>query len=615
MTFLEAIRSRILIADGAMGTLLGMEGYGRLPYCLANLEAPELVRKIHREYAEAGAEVVETNTFWAGGIRLQSFGSNASPREICLKGVELAREGAPNAYVLGSIGPCGKPLAPVGILPEEQVFQDFAEQASALIEGGVDAIILETFSDLEEMGIAIRAVKSVSDLPIVACKSFIEDGETLAEGLPLHAARKMLELGADVVGANCVVGPQRMLDVVRWMSEVGETPIVAMPTPGMPQLVRGQQIYDVTPEYFGRAAARLADGGANLIGGCCGTTPAHIRALSDALQNRNLRKRTITRIKEEERKTPLPESGRSELSRKLFKKFVITVELDLPRGLDTDKVLEGSRALKERGADLIDISDGARARLRMSPMAICHIIQRDVGIETMMHVACRDRNMLALQADLLGAHALGIRNVLPVTGDPTNIGDFPSATSVFDIDAIGLVGIISRFNEGRDLAGNSIGRKCAFTIAVAFNPLARDLEVELERLERKIAAGAHLIYTQPLFEMRDAEFACETAQKYNRPIMVGVMPLRNYRHAEFMHNEVPGIRVPDWLRKRLGEAEEPDALEIGIEVAQKFASKLPSMAQGLYLMPPFGNWKVAERVMDAVLPVQSHPAASEKSLS
>ncbi|HWP30819.1 MAG TPA: bifunctional homocysteine S-methyltransferase/methylenetetrahydrofolate reductase [Fimbriimonadales bacterium] len=613
MTFLEAIRSRILIADGAMGTLLGMEGYRRLPYCLANLEAPELVRKVHHEYAEAGAEVVETNTFWAGSIRLHSFGSNASTREICLKGAELAREGAPNAYVLGAIGPCGKPLAPVGILPEEQVFQDFAEQASALFEGGVDAIILETFSDLEEMGIAIQAVKSVCDLPIVACKSFIEDGETLAEGFPLHAARKMLELGADAVGANCVVGPQRMLDIVRWMSEVGETPVVAMPTPGMPQLVRGQQVYDVTPEYFGRAAARLADGGANLIGGCCGTTPAHIRALSDALQNRNLRKRTITKIMEEERKTPLPESEPSELSRKLFKKFVITVELDLPRGLETEKVLEGSRALKERGADLIDISDGARARLRMSPMAICHIIQRDVGIETMMHVACRDRNMLALQADLLGAHALGIRNVLPVTGDPTNIGDFPSATSVFDIDAIGLVGIISRFNEGRDLAGNSIGRKCAFTIAVAFNPVARDLNVELERLERKMAAGAHLIYTQPLFEMRDAEFACEIAQKYKRPIMVGVMPLRSYRHAEFMHNEVPGIRVPDWLRKRLAEAEESDALKIGIEVAQEFAAKLPSMAQGLYLMPPFGNWKVAERVMDAVLPAQSQRAASEKS--
>jgi len=614
MTFLEAIRSRILIADGAMGTLLGIEGYSRLPYCLANLEAPDLVRKIHRQYADAGAEVVETNTFWASSIRLKSLGSVASTREICLKGVALAREGAPNAYVLGAIAPCGKPLAPVGIIPEDQVFQDFAEQASALAEGGVDAIILETFPDLEEMAIAIRAVKSVCDLPIVACKSFIEDGETLAEGFPLHAARKILEMCADVVGANCVVGPQRMLDIVRWMSEVGDAAIVAMPTPGMPQLVRGQQIYDVTPEYFGRAAARLAEGGANMIGGCCGTTPAHIRALSDALQDRKLRKRTVAKIAEEERKTPLPESERSELSRKLFRKFVITVELDLPRGLDTSKVLEGSRAMKKRGADLIDISDGARARLRMSPMAICHIIQRDVGIETMMHVACRDRNMLALQADLLGAHALGIRNVLPVTGDPTNIGDFPSATSVFDIDAIGLVGIISRFNEGRDLAGNSIGTKCAFTIAVAFNPTAQDLNIELERLERKIDAGAHLIYTQPLFELRDAEFACETARKYNRPILVGVMPLRSYRHAEFMHNEVPGIRVPDWLRKRFAEAEESDALEIGIEVAQEFAAKLPTMAQGLYLMPPFGNWKVAERVMDAILPLQPRSATNENSL-
>ncbi|MER3413518.1 MAG: bifunctional homocysteine S-methyltransferase/methylenetetrahydrofolate reductase, partial [Armatimonadota bacterium] len=297
----------------------------------------------------------------------------------------------------------------------------------------------------------------------------------------------------------------------------------------------------------------------------------------------------------------LPESEPSELSRKLGKKFVITVELDLPRGLDTSRVLEGAAALKEKGADMIDISDGARARLRMAPLAVCHLIQQQVGIEAMMHVACRDRNLLALQADLLGAHALGIRNVLPITGDPANIGDFPAATSVFDIDSVGLVRVLSRFNEGLDLAGNRVGRKCAFTIAVAFNPLAADFHKESDRLKRKVEAGAQLIYTQPIFEERHLERAIQTARDLDRPILIGCLPLRSARHAEFMHNEVPGIEIPDWLRKRMVEVDEEAALEVGIEVAQDFCARLPGIADGLYLMPPFGRHETAARVMEAVL--------------
>jgi homocysteine S-methyltransferase len=512
----------------------------------------------------------------------------------------LAKEAADGAYVLGAIGPCGKPLMPIGIIDADEAREAFLEQATALSEEGVDGFFLETFSDLDEMEIAIAAVKSVSDKPIIACKSFIEDGETLSEGFPLRAAERMLKMGADAVGANCIVGPQRMHDVIRWMAEVGDAPIAALPTPGMPQLVRKQLAYDTSPEYFGAAAARLAEAGATLIGGCCGTTPDHVSALSAALKDRGVRVRARSRAAEASSKKPLEAAEPSLLAGKLGKKFVVTVELDLPRGLDTSKVMAGATSLKEKGVDTIDISDGARARLRMTPVAICEIIQREIGIETMMHIACRDRNLLALQADLLGAHALGLRNVLAITGDPANIGDFPSATSVFDIDAIGLVRVLSRFNEGIDMAGNSVGLKCAFTIAVAFNPVAQNMDHEMDRLCRKVDAGAHLIYTQPLFEKAHAEFACEAAHRAGLPILIGVLPLRSKRHAEFMHNEVPGIEVPDWLRARMAEASEEDSLPVGIATAQDFAVALPSMAQGIYLMPPFGNHKIAESVIEAL---------------
>jgi homocysteine S-methyltransferase len=488
---------------------------------------------------------------------------------------------------------------PLGLIQQHEAAESFAGQADVLANEGVDGIILETFSDLEELKLAISSIRTVTDLPIVACKSFIEDGETLAEGFPLTAAKSMLGMGADVVGANCIVGPQRMYDIIRWMSEAEGACLCAMPTPGMPQLVRQQLSYDTTPEYFGIAAARLADAGANIIGGCCGTTPEHIRELTSALKDRTPRIRASTRSAESAAKSPLESSEPSDLSRKLRKKFIVTVELDLPRGLDSSKVLAGAKSLKEKGADLIDISDGARARLRMMPAAICTIIQREAGIETMMHVACRDRNLLALQADLLGAHALGLRNVLAITGDPANIGDFPSATSVFDIDAIGLVRVLSRFNEGVDMAGNSVGKKCAFTIAIAYNPVAEDTKAEVDRLCRKVDAGAHLIYTQPVFEKRHAEAACEAAGRVGLPVLVGVLPLRSQRHAEFMHNEVPGIVVPEWLRKRIAEAGE-NAAEVGISEAQQLAKELPKIAQGIYLMPPFGNHHIAERVMEVL---------------
>jgi len=599
---LEALQRPVLIGDGANGTCLADRGFLHQPYDLANVFAPDLVRAVHAEYFAAGADFVETNTFGANRIRLD--GLNVDPVEVNVAGARLAREAAgPDRLVLGAMGPVGKPMAPIGNITEEQVFEAMAEQARTLAQGGVDGFLLETFIDLDEMRVAARAVRSVSDLPIIGAKAYIEDGEMLAEGHPARCAAEMASWGLAAVGANCVVGPQRMLDLVRMIAEEVDLPVLAFPTPGLPQLVKGQVTYDTSPEYFARAAARLVEEGARIVGGCCGTTPAHIRALRAYIDSAGIKVKSSPRaaIVPSERK-PLPESEPTELCEKLGKKFIITVELDLPRGLNVEKVLAGAKSLKIRGADLIDISDGARARLRMNPMSVCSIIQNRVGIETMMHFSCRDRNLLAVQADLLGCHAMGVRNILAVTGDPANIGDYPSATSVFDIDSIGLVRILSRLNEGIDLAGYSVGMKCAFTIAAAFNPLALDAEVELDRLKRKVDAGVHVVYTQPIFEDADVEDALEVCAGLKVPCFVGVLPLRNQRHCEFMHNEVPGIRIPEWLREKMAAApDDASALEIGIEEAQRLSATLRGRAQGLYLMPPFGSPQIAERVMEAVL--------------
>ncbi|MBS1706809.1 MAG: bifunctional homocysteine S-methyltransferase/methylenetetrahydrofolate reductase [Armatimonadetes bacterium] len=604
MSFLDALRNKILLGDGAIGTLLASRGFDKQPYDLANLLDPNLVVQVHRDYLEAGSDFVETNTFSASKIRLSH--SNWDVYELNLAGAKLARQAAgDDKYVLGAIGPAGKAMEPIGPLTEAEVFDSVQTQAAALAEGGVDAVLLETFIDLHEIEVAVRAVKAVTDLPIIVSKAFIEDGEALAEGLAQQCGEQLAAMGVVAIGANCVVGPQRMVDIVRQLSEATGLPILAFPTPGLPQLVKGSVVYDTKPDYFGKACGRLIEEGAGIVGGCCGTSPDHIRALR-AVVDHGVAKREAAqaKVKSSTPKAPKPllESPKTNLAQLLGKEFVVTVEMDLPRGLNVNKVVEGSRSLKEKGAHLIDVSDGARARLRMNPLSVSKIIQDEVGIEVMMHFACRDRNLLAVQADLLGAHALGVKNILAVTGDPTNIGDYPSATSVYDVDSIGLVRIMSRFNEGVDLAGNTVGQKCAYTIAVAFNPLAPDLASEVDRLRRKRDAGAHVVYTQPIFEIAHVESAVKTCRELGLPLFIGVLPLRSSRHAEFMHNEVPGIEIPAELRQLMANAPDDDsALRAGIEQAQKLSEKVKTMAQGLYLMPPFGNHRIAEEVMQAVL--------------
>ncbi|MBI1755906.1 MAG: bifunctional homocysteine S-methyltransferase/methylenetetrahydrofolate reductase [Fimbriimonas ginsengisoli] len=602
MRLIQALESGVLLGDGANGTFLGERGFTQQPYDLANLLAPDLVRQAHEAYFAAGVDLVETNTFAANAIRLA--GRDVNVRDLNLAGARLARQAAGvERLVLGAIGPCSRALEPIGQVTVDELKASVLEQAEALAEGGVDGFLLETYIDMEELRLAVEAVRSASDLPIIVSKAYIEEGEMLSEGLPARCAQEMTDLtGVVAVGANCIVGPQRMLDLVRMIAETTDLPILAFPTPGMPQLVRGAVAYDTSPEYFAKAAARLVDEGARLVGGCCGTTPQHICRLSQELKGkRRDAKPRVSRLREAKEREALAQTDPSELGLKLGHKFVVSVELDVPRGLNLDKLLAGARVLKVQGADVINISDGARARLRMNPSAVAALIQGRVGIEVTMHFSCRDRNLLAIQSDLLGCHAIGVRNILAVTGDPAHIGDYPSATSVFDIDSVGLVRTLSRFNEGIDMAGYSLGIKCGFTIACAYNPLPIDPAFEIDRLKRKVDAGVHVVYTQPVFEPGLAEEAVEVCRKLGVPCLVGVLPLRSQRHTEFMHNEVPGVRIPERLRKQIAEApDDAAALKIGLAEARSLAAAIRKCAAGLYIMPPFGSAAIAQQVMEGL---------------
>ncbi len=600
MRLTEALSKPLLIGDGANGTVLAAMGFKLQPTDLANLLSPDLVVQVHKQYFDAGSDFVETNTFASN--RFKMAGHKVDVRELNLAGARLAREAAgTEGLVVGAIGPAGKPMEPIGHLTREEIAESVREQAEALIEGGVDGFFLESFVDVDELEVAVKTIQTLTKLPILVSKAYIEDGETLAEGYPIRSAARMAEWGVAAIGANCVVGPQRMTDLVRMISEASETPVVAFPTPGLPQLVKGQIAYDTSPEYFAKATLRLIEEGARIVGGCCGTTPDHIREIRKAVDQTpvKVRKKSTAKVTEGTVKE-LPSTEPTALKQKLGTSFVVAVEVDVPRGLRLEKLFSAVESLHAAGAHVINISDGARARLRMNPMAVCHEIQNKLGIEATMHFSCRDRNLLAIQADLLGCHTLGVRNILAVTGDPANIGDYPSATSVFDVDAIGLTRILSRLNEGNDLAGYSVGIKCGFTIAVAFNPMAMDFDLEFDRLKRKADAGAHLVYTQPVFGDDMVERALECCGKLGLPAFVGVMPLRSQKHTEFMHNEVPGIVIPDWLRKKMADAESDEAAQaVGIEEAQKLAAVIRKSAQGLYLMPPAGNPRLAEQVMEA----------------
>lgn len=606
-----------ILCDGAMGTMLDLYEYDELPHELQNLKNPDIVERIHREYIDAGAEIIQTNTFSANRIRLTQFHLEERLEEINRAGVEIARLAAGNrAYVAGSVGPTGKLLQPIGKLKHQEARTVFREQIEILLKAGVDLLILETFVSLQELDEAIAAAKELSSIPIVAQKTFPEDGAILSGTFPIEVVDHLISKGVDVVGANCTVGPQRMFTLIRSMYKDGIV-LSAQPAAGIPTLLNGRSIYHATPEYLAQYARELLQAGVTLIGACCGSTPAHIHAmkivLDDFLQRQEAAAREGPAIPTRlplERDVHAPVSitipepqrvatgdERSLFARNVGKKFLVSVELDVPRGLDMSSVINGARYLKQFGVDAINITDGARARLRISPVVLSHLVQQQTGVEAMMHLATRDRNMLGLQSELLGAYALGIRNILLVTGDPTRIGDFPQATSVIDIDSVGLIRAAAAMNQGRDLLGNALQQRTSFFIACALNATAANMDVEIAKLENKIAAGAHIIYTQPIYELRTLEEVLRRIERFRAPLMVGLLPLRSAKHAEFLHNEVPGMSIPERIRSRLRSAG-TSAAAVGIEISTDFLSKAKDLVAGAYLMPPFKKYEMVPRVLD-----------------
>lgn len=595
---LQRLAQGVLICDGAMGTMLYARGiYLNRCFDELNLSQPELVAAIHREYVAAGAQILETNTFGANRFKLAPHGHDHLVREINRAGAELARTCAgEEVFVAGAIGPLGVKLEPYGTVTPAEAEEAFREQAEGLLAGGVDLFLLETFADLNEIVVALRAVRSLSDKPLVAQMTFGDDGRTLLGAIPEKVAARLLEEGADVVGANCSVGPQPMLEVVQRMHAAGALRISAQPNAGVPRLVEGRYIYLSSPEYHAEFARRFIAAGACIVGGCCGTTPAHIRAVANAVRATAPR-HAATSIAPRAEAAPKAEAKRREdksaLGRKLSKQFVVSVEVLAPRGCDPAEVLAGVARLQPLGIDAVNIPDGPRASARMCPMALAKIIHEQLGVEPLLHYTCRDRNLLGIQSDLLGAHALGIRNILAITGDPPKLGDYPSATAVFDVDSIGLTRIISGLNQGMDIAGNAIGSPTSFLIGVGVNPSAPDLARELSRFAQKIEAGAEFALTQPVFD--DELFAqfLDRVSDCGIPILLGVMPLMSYRMVEFLNNEVPGVHVGDGLAERIKRARsQQEARQVGITAAQETVRRFRDRVQGIYLMPPFGRERI-----------------------
>ncbi len=643
---LDQLQQRPLLCDGAMGTLLYARG---VPYeqCFdaLNLTQPELIQSIHREYISAGAQIIETNTFGANRAKLEAHNLEERVREINFRAVRLAREAREESgqpvFIAGAVGPSGQPLQAPDEHRLSEVRAIFREQIEALLEAGADLLILETFSSLAELRQAILAAQEVGGLPIVAQMSFYEDGHTISGQSAARVAAVLNDLSVDVMGANCSVGPAATLDVlqeiiaaIQQTSDTTQTTphlFSAQPNAGLPTRIGNRFFYVATPDYFADYALRFAKAGVQLIGGCCGTTPRHIAAMRKALDEHygartqftpgtsaetvqlnptgtSNGKATIAGLIEEE--VILPQQGtRTRLQEKLAAgEFIISVELDPPKGLNPTKILEGAVMLQKVGVDCINIADSPMARIRMGCIALARLIQDHLGIETIIHFTTRDRNLMALQSELLGAHALGIRNILALTGDPLRVGDYPNTTGVWDVDSVGLIQVLRGMNEGHDAAGSSIGAYASFHIGTALNLNMTDEETEqeIQKYRRKIEAGAHFIMTQPIHELAPLERFLKLAGTPPIPMLLGCIPLHSSRHAEFLHNEVPGITIPDDVRARMRAAGE-NGREEGLKLAQELLTAARGMVQGVYLIPSFGRYDVVAKLAQMLLVEQSIP--------
>jgi homocysteine S-methyltransferase len=608
--FLERIRSGPLLCDGAMGTMLHNNGVP-LDACFdaLNLTSRDDILAIHRDYIAAGADIIETNTFGANRFRLAEHRLEDKVRDINFRGAKLASEareisGVP-VLIAASIGPTGRAQMPYGLIDPQGVRAAFREQIEALLEGGVDLLMFETISALDEMVEAVAAAREVADLPIVASMTFTDDGRTLAGHTPQEVINTLQGLRVDAIGVNCSVGPRRVLDVLAEMREyAGEVALSGLPNAGWPMQVGDRVLYPSSPDYFAHYATEALDLGVRVVGGCCGTTPTHIQAMRAAIDARTRAARPVAISAPPARKIELlPPEEPTQLARKIGRDFVVSVELDPPRGLNPEKMLAGARLLKDAGVDVVNVADSPMARVRMSAQALCFLVQTEVGVETILHFTTRDRNLMGLQSDLLGAHALGVRNILALTGDPPSLGDYPNATAVYDIDSTGLAKVLNAMNAGTDALGSPIGMQASFTIAVAVDPTRDDLPQEADRLHRKIGGGAHLVMTQPVYEMatwRDFMTIYEDRHgPLTVPVMLGILPLQSHRHTEFLYNEVPGIRPTEDIRNRMRLAGN-QGRKVGVEIARELLLEARDEVHGVYIMPSFHRYEVAAEVLEVV---------------
>jgi methionine synthase I (cobalamin-dependent)/5,10-methylenetetrahydrofolate reductase len=608
--FFQRLEKRIVLCDGAMGTMLYSKGIP-LSRCYdeLNLTSPQLVKDVHLGYVKAGAEVLETNTFGANRYRLDKPGLADKVREINLAGARLAREVAgDDLYVAGAVGPLGVHVEPLGPTSLTEARQAFREQIAALVEGGVDLIVIETMSDLQEAHQALLEARDVApSLPVVVQMTIQDDGATPAGTRPEDFARQLDEWGADVIGLNCSVGPAAVLDTLERMAAVTSRKLSAQPNAGLPRTVEGRNFYLCSPEYMAGYARRFIETGARMVGGCCGTTPEHIRAIKAAIKSLSphpARATVESPSKPPRTLNPLPVEARSRLGEKLAHgEFPIVVEIVPPKGCDPAREIEGARYVLENGVDAVNVPDGAGATARMSALTLATILERRVGIDVLLHYSSRDRNVLGIQSDLLGAHALGLRNVLALTYDATQFSSSPEAAA-FDVDSIGLVNVLNNLNRGLDAGGNPLGAQTSFLIGVGVNPHSENPEVELRRIEYKVEAGANFALTLPVFDVGKFEKFLRRIEPITAgriAVIAGVWPLTSFRHAEFLNNEVPGIVIPPAIMERMRKADTGDqARAEGVKIAQEALLEIREMVQGAQIAAPFGRYAMAVEVAQAL---------------
>jgi methionine synthase / methylenetetrahydrofolate reductase(NADPH) len=613
MNLLEILNQKTLVADGAMGTMLHTRGID-FDKCFdeLNLTSPAAVADIHREYIEAGAELIITNTFGANRYKLSKHGLQDDVAEINRAGVELAKRVVAASFkdvlIAGDVGPLGVRIAPYGRVKLEEAREAFAEQIKALAEAGADLIVIETMSDLYEVGEAIKAARDVCSLPVVASVTFTRDDRTLLGDDPAKVARRVADAGADVIGVNCSGGPSQLLRILKQMRQAvpnRSAKFWVKPNAGWPEQVSGRIMYPADADYFGEYALQFREAGAAIVGGCCGTTPQHIAAMKKALEATPPAAVADISIADDDEITAEPAEKPTQLAQRLADgKFSICVEMDPPRGLSTHKLLAGASLLHDSGADVINVADSPMARMRMSAWAVCDVVQRQIGVETTIHFPTRGRNLLRVQGDLLAAHALGIRNIFVVMGDPTSIGDYPEATDNYDLVPSGLIKLIKQgFNMGVDHSGTSIGQPTNFFVGAALNLCPQDVDTEVKNLRRKINAGADFFLTQPIYRTDDGPKLIEAYEakhgKFDKPILAGILPLVSARHASFLHNEVPGVFIPDEACQRITDAGEHGA-KVGVELAVELIQGIKSWASGIYMMPQFHRYDMASEIIVAV---------------